>query len=134
MLNKRNLILSTQTQISEQECSDLTVTGTVNTVAYSHSTPKAFHEEPNRMLSQGRQKMCRRFWHILKISQKFAGGLKFGPSCYGQDENCTGIIQLWFIDFAASFFKALRKNVKHSISKFPKSIAGCTKRPRRPYV
>ena len=34
---------------------------------------KDFHEEPGRMLSRGRQSICRRHWNTPKISQKFAG-------------------------------------------------------------
>jgi len=35
--------------------------------------PIAFNEEPDRMLSQGRQSMCRvrRLWHTPTISRKF---------------------------------------------------------------
>jgi len=44
-----------------------------------------------------------------------------------------GIIQLCFIYFAASYFKALG-NEMSNISKFPKSIAGLTKCPRGPRV
>jgi len=35
--------------------------------------PKAFHEEPGRMLSRVRRSMCRRLLRTPKISQKFAG-------------------------------------------------------------
>jgi len=39
---------------------------------------EAFHEEPGRMLSQGRPNMSRRIRNTPKISRKFAGEWKFG--------------------------------------------------------
>jgi len=49
----------------------------------------------------------------------------------GRIKTALGIIQLWFICFAASFFKALG-NVNVKYLKIPESIAGRTKRPRGP--
>ena len=40
--------------------------------------PKAFQERPRCVFSRGRQNICRRLWHITKISQKFSGEWKFG--------------------------------------------------------
>jgi len=37
-----------------------------------YELPKAFHEGPCRMLSQGRQNLCRRPWHSPKVFQNFA--------------------------------------------------------------
>jgi len=48
-------------------------------------------------------------------------------------KTALGIIQLWFIHFAASFIKALG-NVNVNIWNFTKIIAGRTKRPRGPHA
>jgi len=37
---------------------------------------KTFHEERGRILSRGRQNMCKRLWHAFKISQKAAWRVK----------------------------------------------------------
>jgi len=71
-VNGRDLTFLTWTQTSEQEYSDLTASNRRPSTPYSRNTPKAFHEESGRMLSRGRQNMCRRFWHTPNISQKFA--------------------------------------------------------------
>ena len=53
-----------------------TVTWRPVTGGRQHRTPatlsKAFHEEPGRVLSRGRQNACRQPWHIPGISRKFA--------------------------------------------------------------
>jgi len=75
MVNGRDLTLPTRRQTSEQDYSDLTVNN--STGGRQHCTSatltKGFHKEPGRMLSRGRQSVCRRLLHIPKISQNFAG-------------------------------------------------------------
>ena len=99
-----------------------------------HRTPatlhKPFHEEPGRMLSRGRQSMCRPLWHTSKISQKFAGELNLVCSTTARTKTALGIIQVWFNYFTAPFFKA-HDNVNVNYLKIPKKHRGPHKRPSR---
>jgi len=88
-LNGCDLTPSIRTQSFEQEYSYLTASMTHPLTPYSHNALKAFHEEPDLILSRGRQNMCIRLWHAPRISLKFAVEWKFGLQRYGRDENGT---------------------------------------------
>jgi len=113
-MNGRDLTLLAWKQTCNQEYNGLTaVPGACQD--RTHATlPKAFHEEPGRMLSWGRHTMWRRLKHTPKISQKFAGEWNYlFCSATAGTKTALGIIQVWFNYFAASFFNALGKvNVK----------------------
>ena len=72
-VNGRDLTSPTQTQTSEQEYSDLTTSNRRPPTLTPATLPKAFHEEPGRMLSRGQQSICGPLWHTASISQKFSG-------------------------------------------------------------
>jgi len=57
-LNGYELTPSTRRQSSEYEYSYLTASKRWPSTPHSHKTPKAFHEEPGHILSQGQQNMC----------------------------------------------------------------------------
>jgi len=69
IVNSCDLTPPTRTQTSEQEYSDLTASNRRLSRPYSRNPPKAFHEEPGRVLPRGRKNMCRRLWHTPKISR-----------------------------------------------------------------
>ena len=58
-VNGRDLTFPTRTQTSEQEYNDLAASNGRQHRAHA-TLPKAFHKEPGRMLSRGRQSMWRR--------------------------------------------------------------------------
>ena len=72
-VNGRDLTSPTQTRTSEQEYSDLAASNSRPPTPTAATLPKAFHEEPGRMLSRGQQSICGPLWHIPNLSQKFAG-------------------------------------------------------------
>ena len=129
-VNGHDLTLPTQT--SEQEYRDLTASNRRPSTRTHGKLLKTFHKEPSRMLSRGRQIMCRRFQHTPKISQKFAGEWKCGVYCYARDENRTAYHSTLIQIFRGIFFQTLG-NEMLIIWKFPKSIAGRTKDPRGPH-
>ena len=69
--------------------------------------PKAFHEEPGRMVSRGRQNLCRRLWHTPKISRKLLESENLVCSAAAGTKIALGVIQFRFICFAASFSRHL---------------------------
>ena len=67
-LNSCDLTPSIRTQSSEQEYSYLTASKRHPSTPHSRNTPQSFHEEPGRIFSRGRQKMCT----SLACSQAFS--------------------------------------------------------------
>jgi len=63
----------TQTEGSVQEYSDLTASNRRPSHRTAATLPKAFHMERGRMLSRGRQNICRHLWHTFKIYQNLLG-------------------------------------------------------------
>ena len=131
----QGIFFPTQSKMSSRTPMGRPVTG-----GRQHSTPatlpKAFQEEPDRMLSRGQQKICRRFWHTPKISQKFSGEWKFGLCCYDRDENRS---PHWVsFNFGSIFSQHLfsrRLSTEMLITwKFSKRIAGRTNRPGVPHA
>jgi len=72
-VNGGDLFLPTRTQTFEQEYSDLTVSNRRPSTSQpiTATLPKEFHKKPDRMLSRGRQNMCKRFWRTPNLSQIF---------------------------------------------------------------
>jgi len=124
-VNSCDLSPPTQTQTSEQESSDLTASnGRSHAGGRTHATlHKAFHKEPGRMLSRGRQSMWRRLQHSPKIYQNFAAEWNVACSATARTKTALGITQLWFNYFAASFSMVLG-NVNVNYLKIPKTHCG----------
>ena len=98
----------TRTKTSKQENSDLTASNslTASNRRTPATPPKAFHEESGRMLSRGRQKVCRRFCHTPKISQNcWKVKISSVVLCPGRKPHWISI-QLRYNYFVASFFEA----------------------------
>jgi len=75
--------------------------------------------------------MCKRFWHTPRFLKTFLESEIFVCSVMGRMKTAQGIIQFWFIYFAASFFKALGNvNVKHSKILEKHRGPHATRRPR----
>jgi len=86
--------------------------------------PKAFQKEP---------KACEDVFNILPRFFKIFLESKCDLYFYGQTKSALSIIQVWFNYLMALFSRHLA-TLLLIIWKFPKSIAGRTKRPRGPRV
>jgi len=130
-VNGRDLTLSTRTQTSEQEYSDLAVSNRRFSTACSRNTPQGF--------SQGTlsyafflevDKACEDVFSILPRFLKIF--LEWNVVCIASagTKTALGIIQVWFNYFQPSFFKALGNvNVDHL--KIPRKHPGPHKTPSR---
>ena len=67
--------------------------------------PKVFYEKHGRLVSRGRQNMCKCLWHRFLQNLLQSENLVF--SATAGTKTALGIIQLSFNYFVASFFKAL---------------------------
>ena len=130
-VNGRDLTLPTRTQTSEQEYSGLTASDKLWSIPYYHNTPQSFSRGTGLMLSRGRQNVCLKVFD--KIPRFLNNLLESGIlvcTTMARMKTALDIIQLWFIHFAASFFKVLGNvNVKHL--KIPEKHCGPHETPSR---
>jgi len=99
-MNGCDLTPPARTQISERKYSDVMPTNWRPSTSYSCNTPQRFHGKPG-LLSQRRQNMRRRLWHILKIPQNFC------LQCYDRDKNSTGYQPALVQPFRGIFFQGI---------------------------
>ena len=106
-MNGRDLTLPTRAQPSQQKYSDLAAIN--GRQRRTHATlPKAFHKEPGRMLSRGRQSMWRRLWHISRFL-KILLEIEMGSVLLRPDENRTGFHSGLIQIFRGVYFHGTRQ-------------------------